>query len=276
MPSLNNNPFPPPPPPNPPAHAPTWPDLTPVEARTAKCDICNRRNQGNMRRCVRCGWQTCHGSCVEDPRCSYRYSGRKCTHFCPGELHRGHNTDKICASGSNQARRGVQQQARRNGGGKRGRSSSNAAAAAVGEATQQSRSSMSVRVDRCAQRCVSRSSSSSSSSSTVPAPIPSLSHGPSLENTPEQPTSNSATLFLDSPSLGDKEIPEEDLHAAWILVSFSQNACEKELQGDTVNPDASNRQRERRRSIRRGKRPQYSELTDEEGEQEYHDDDRNV
>src|SRR5699024_1694632 len=31
-----------------------------VVARTAKCDVCNKRNAIGMTRCVGCGWQSCH------------------------------------------------------------------------------------------------------------------------------------------------------------------------------------------------------------------------
>lgn len=39
--------------------------FTEVAAHTAKCDECNRRNQGGMSRCKNCGWQICR-KCKND------------------------------------------------------------------------------------------------------------------------------------------------------------------------------------------------------------------
>ncbi|KAK1146319.1 hypothetical protein N8T08_003106 [Aspergillus melleus] len=37
-----------------------------VDAHTAKCDVCNKRNVQGMTRCVECGWQTCNACTVKN------------------------------------------------------------------------------------------------------------------------------------------------------------------------------------------------------------------
>ncbi|KAI9046272.1 uncharacterized protein KD926_004110 [Aspergillus affinis] len=37
-----------------------------VDAHTAKCDLCNKRNVQGMTRCVECGWQTCNACTVKN------------------------------------------------------------------------------------------------------------------------------------------------------------------------------------------------------------------
>ncbi|PLB55515.1 hypothetical protein P170DRAFT_470926 [Aspergillus steynii IBT 23096] len=37
-----------------------------VEAHTAKCDICNKRNSQGMTRCAECGWQTCNACTIKN------------------------------------------------------------------------------------------------------------------------------------------------------------------------------------------------------------------
>lgn len=37
-----------------------------VEAHTAKCDLCNKRNTQGMTRCVECGWQTCNACTIKN------------------------------------------------------------------------------------------------------------------------------------------------------------------------------------------------------------------
>ena len=37
-----------------------------VAAHTAKCDLCNSRNDAGMSRCLSCGWQSCHGCTLKN------------------------------------------------------------------------------------------------------------------------------------------------------------------------------------------------------------------
>ena len=39
-------------------------DFEPVTAHTAKCDLCNSRNDSGMSRCTSCGWQSCHACTI--------------------------------------------------------------------------------------------------------------------------------------------------------------------------------------------------------------------
>ncbi|KAL2870489.1 uncharacterized protein BJX67DRAFT_345871 [Aspergillus lucknowensis] len=79
-----------------------------MAAHTGICDVCEGRNRGNMRRCSRCTWQTCHGECESNPRCSYQYNRRRCIHYCDPK-HRVHQfqpaSGDVCALQRNRPNR---------------------------------------------------------------------------------------------------------------------------------------------------------------------------
>ncbi|CBF85814.1 predicted protein [Aspergillus nidulans FGSC A4] len=72
-----------------------------IQASTAKCDVCGKRNtKGSMVGCEHCDWQTCHGTCPADPKCMHRRDGERCSHHCDHESHH----DVAPANGSRRAR----------------------------------------------------------------------------------------------------------------------------------------------------------------------------
>lgn len=56
-------------------------DFEPVTAHTAKCDLCNSRNDSGMSRCTSCGWQSCHACTIAN--------GCTRTHNAGSRLHTG-------------------------------------------------------------------------------------------------------------------------------------------------------------------------------------------
>lgn len=47
-------------------HSLTRTQFEPVTAHTAKCDLCNARNDLGMSRCSSCGWQSCHACTIKN------------------------------------------------------------------------------------------------------------------------------------------------------------------------------------------------------------------
>ena len=65
----------------------TQPSLTqtqfePVTAHTAKCDLCNARNDSGMSRCSSCGWQSCH-ACTIKNNCTRTHNAGSRVHTGP-------------------------------------------------------------------------------------------------------------------------------------------------------------------------------------------------
>ncbi|KAL4734865.1 hypothetical protein BDV11DRAFT_212443 [Aspergillus similis] len=73
-----------------------------IQASTAKCDVCGKRNtKGSMVGCEHCRWQTCHRTCPADLKCMHRRDDRRCAHQCDHESHHDVSPD----NGSRMARR---------------------------------------------------------------------------------------------------------------------------------------------------------------------------
>lgn len=53
-----------------------------VAAHTAKCDLCNTRNDSGMSRCQSCGWQSCHACTISNGRTRTHQAGSR-THTGP-------------------------------------------------------------------------------------------------------------------------------------------------------------------------------------------------
>lgn len=53
-----------------------------ITAHTAKCDLCNRRNDAGMSRCLACGWQSCH-SCTLKNGCTRTHKAGSRAHMSP-------------------------------------------------------------------------------------------------------------------------------------------------------------------------------------------------
>lgn len=53
-----------------------------VTAHTAKCDLCNARNDSGMSRCLSCGWQSCH-ACTINNGCARTHNAGSRVHTCP-------------------------------------------------------------------------------------------------------------------------------------------------------------------------------------------------
>lgn len=59
-------------------------DFEPVTAHTAKCDLCNSRNDSGMSRCTSCGWQSCH-ACTIANGCTRTHNAGSRVHTGPIE-----------------------------------------------------------------------------------------------------------------------------------------------------------------------------------------------
>lgn len=68
----------------------------PVTAHTAKCDLCNTRNDSGMSRCSSCGWQSCH-ACTIKNGCTRTHNAGSRVHTGPidqNELVESNNSPK--------------------------------------------------------------------------------------------------------------------------------------------------------------------------------------
>lgn len=78
---------------NPPA---TQTQFEVITAHTAKCDLCNNRNDSGMSRCLSCGWQSCHACTL--------LNGCTRTHNAGSRLHTGPVDRRQLVSGEDASR----------------------------------------------------------------------------------------------------------------------------------------------------------------------------
>lgn len=91
-----------------------------ITAHTAKCDLCNRRNDAGMSRCLACGWQSCH-SCTLKNGCTRTHKAGSREHTGPVDSHELVKTSTT-ASGTGSASRGRKPRGRGRGRGRGGAS----------------------------------------------------------------------------------------------------------------------------------------------------------